>query len=243
MGYELNEKSPIFKETKSTHFKGELGKVACQRFLLEFDLKAEVIDSTDRGKRSKYLFMEDTSCIMTSTGRAVISCRGGVRNTKLGGSYNLPENDRELIHRTDKNEAAGLCEDREKEAGIREADLLYSLAFFYPQTEHETLLFMFITTEEFMEKKCKPKSGNYSLLTKEKLDNYSRYDNSAKLGGRIGFLFAPYSLATDALLEIAMRYNRKESIGIEQLLMWYAEIPLERKTYWRGWKRTDRLTV
>jgi hypothetical protein len=244
LGNELHENSPIFEETKSTHFKGALGKVACQRFLLELDLEAEVISSTARGKRSMYLLAKDPLCVATSTSKAVISCRGGIRNTKAGGPYNLPENDRELIHRIDRNEAAGLGEDREKEAEIRGADLLYSLTFFYPQTEYESLLFIFLTTEKFMEKKCKPKSDNYSMLTREKLDDYARYDSSEEgRSGPNGFLFAPYSLATDRLLEIARRFNSKEINSIEQLLKEYGKVHLERKTYWRDWKRTDRLTT
>ena len=123
----------IFKESRDKIFKGDLGEIACQRFLQDLGFIVNNLNHPKRNQKGIDLFVKDPLEKLSQKGQFVVSCRGGIRNYNNDKRYNRPENDRQLLHRYDKSKTDGKKGIKEEQAEIYSADLFYSLAFFYPR--------------------------------------------------------------------------------------------------------------
>ena len=93
-----------------------------------------------------------------------------------------------------------------------------------------------------MDRYCRIPSGHYALKTKEILDQFAKQEEVfVKKIEPIGFLFYPYKLKTQILLQLIRSVNNMGNKNLQFLLSEYEKVELEAIDYWGEWKQTNRL--
>lgn len=154
--------------------KGDLGEATCISVLSDYGVEVKNLNMTARNRRGIDLTFLDGNGTFVSPGEiGAVQCRGGIR-TPYNKNHTRPEWDGSMARNAKIARA-------EEEAEALKAPLFWSIAYYYPHDEENTLLFFFLATNEFMRSPLIARNHGYRFYTHRVLDKYA--SRASNVGG------------------------------------------------------------
>lgn len=210
--------------------KGDIGEAVCALVLEEYSLEVRNMNVVERNYPGiDLLFNDQLGKCLKSSQTGAVQCRGGIRNPyKHDGTR--PEWDGCKIP-TEKIARA------ERMSEKKEAELFYSIAYFYPQDEQHTTLFFFFASNDFMRRYCSQKYG-YRFWTHEILERIPLSEENETSLYPEGLLFRIQQYSTQDILEIK---ERAEKLDIKRAVEDLKQVDFKRMKIWYKWREFNSL--
>lgn len=204
--------------------KGDLGEATCISVLSDYGVTVKNLNSDARNRRGIDLTFQDKTGVFLGTGGiGAVQCRGGIRNP-YNKDGTRPEWDGSMVRKAKIAKA-------EQEAAALKAPLFWSIAYFYPHDEENTLLFFFLATNEFMRSPLCSRNHGYRFYTHHVLNRYGIKPSSPSADGAKGLLFRMRVYQTQDIRKIK---TIAEQLNIERTIESFMELPYMQLKKWQG---------
>ena len=231
MSCKLPPEHPIFHGGRSSKSgKGDIGEVICNLILEDYGIDVHNLNLEGRNYPGiDLIFIDPSGICLEKRGKGAVQCRGGIRNP-YKHDRTRPEWDGSKIDSKKISKA-------EQQASAHGANLFYSIAYLYPLDEEKTVLFFFLTTNDFMRLHCSESYG-YRFWTHKILGIVNKVQKNIENINLEGLLFRMHMYFTSDLLHIK---EVSENLDIKSTINTCSKILYQRMEVWKSWREYDTL--